>query len=60
MTRPETVSIGEQLLELTLEYREARDARSSHYGDVGTPTGRDPKVIGADFEKLMRELVNKA
>lgn len=60
MTRPKTVSIGEQLLELTLEYREAQDARNYRYGDVGTPAGRDPKAIATDFEKLMRELAKKA
>lgn len=52
------MSMGERLLELTEEYRLSREARSGAFSDIGTPVGREPSEIAADYESALRELLS--
>lgn len=55
------MNIGVELLNLVTEYQESVQSRSTTYSTVpGTPTGREPSEIAADFEAQLRNLVNKA
>jgi hypothetical protein len=49
---------GRELLDLTCEYRDSVEARSDDYADVGgTPTGRDPEVIAAEYATALRSFI---
>lgn len=51
------MTIGERLLNLTAEYNNSVESREhSHLG--GNPIGREPKVIAADYETVLRELLS--
>lgn len=48
------MTIGEKLLNLTIEYSHSVEARAH---GMGTPAGREPAVIAADYEAGLRELL---
>lgn len=53
------MTLGEQLLNLTVEYRASVTARDG-WGDQfvgGNPHGREPVEIAADYELALLELV---
>lgn len=56
------MSTGEQLLELTIEYQEAKLARDGSLGaDVLSstrPAGRAPEEIAAEYETVLRKLMS--
>lgn len=55
------VSRGERLLDLVLEYQQAKEAEERtfvEFGAIGTPGGRDPEVIAADYEAELRALLS--
>jgi hypothetical protein len=50
------MTIGEQILRLSVEYTDSVAARdAAFYG--GNPVGREPSEIAADYEKAIFELV---
>lgn len=49
-----SMTIGEKLLNLTAEYNLAMESRAY---DMGTPSGREPSVIAAEYENSLRELL---
>jgi hypothetical protein len=52
------VSTAERLLDLTVEYQQARAARSVGYEDIpGTPVGREPAEIAEDYAAALRDLL---
>ncbi|QDF17980.1 hypothetical protein SEA_CLARK_31 [Gordonia phage Clark] len=53
------MSTGKLLLDLTIEYQAALDARRPEFTGIGTPVGRDPEEIAADYEAAVVELVTR-
>ena len=53
------MGVGVRLLELAEEYRVAKANRDEDWGVPGTPLGRDPEVIAADYEAAVLELVTQ-
>jgi len=52
------MTLGERLLDLTVEYHTSTDTRNVEYQHMpGTPTGRDPKDIAVEYEAALRELL---
>lgn len=52
------MSLGEKMLELTVEYKAAKDSRADSWPSIpGTPVGRDLEAIAADYEAALRELL---
>lgn len=52
------MTTGEKLLNLTIEYKAATEARSSEWAALpGAAVGREPSVIAADYEAALRELL---
>lgn len=52
------MTIGEKLLELSAEYNRSKEVRED-WGTNSTPAGRDPKVIAADYELALKELLSQ-
>lgn len=50
------MTLGEKLLNLSAEYQQATASRE---WDMGTPAGREPSVIAADYEDTILELVQQ-
>lgn len=50
------MTLGEQLLNLTVEYQQSVDVRDSKWGTEGAPAGREPSAIAADYEQIIRSL----
>lgn len=55
------MTLGEQLLNLTVEYHasvKSRDSRHDEYAGMGDPVGREPAEIAADYETLLRSTLS--
>lgn len=50
------MSIGEKLLNLTIEYAAAVEARDMYAELPGVPRERTPAVIAAEYEAALRKL----
>lgn len=50
---------GERLLNLVIEYQQAKEARDSatEFGMAGEPVGREPAEIAGDYLSLLRALL---
>ena len=55
--KPVVMTIGEKLLDLTIEYQESKAARVSWNVYGAAPAGREPADIAADYSAAMRKLV---
>jgi hypothetical protein len=52
------MTLGEKLLNLTVEYQAAVAARSEEWDEYGgKPVGREPSEIAAEYEDALRALV---
>lgn len=54
------MEFGKKLLDLTLEYKASVDARDPQWDRVapgGTPVGREPADIAADYENVILNLL---
>ena len=52
------MTIGEKLLNLTIEYQASLTAREWTHASGDAPAGREPSAIGAEYESTMRELLS--
>lgn len=53
------MTLGEQLLNLTLEYREVLENRKAaeEYGSDPALVGREPATIASDYEDTLRKVL---
>lgn len=52
------MTMGEKLLQLTLEYQHATQTEEGHWDHLpGTPVARTRQEIAADYEDTIRELL---
>lgn len=51
------MSLGEKLLNLTVEYQQSVANREDGW-PLGTPVGREPSEIAADYEIVLKELLS--
>lgn len=51
------MNLGEKLLNLSLEYQQSKANRSADWDVLGSPSGREPSEIAADYEAALRELL---
>jgi len=52
------MTLGEKLLNLTVEYRDSQEARASAFAG-SSPAGREPSVIAAEYEAAITELLTR-
>jgi len=52
------MTIGETLLDLTVEYQAAKERHEGWPSLPGTPAGRTPQVIAAEYAEALKELLS--
>ena len=54
------MTIGERLLDLTLEYKDTLEVRALMDEIDGSLLGREPAIIAAEYERVLRGLLSGA
>lgn len=51
------MTLGEKLMQLTIEYQESTQNRTSWADYGGEPAGREPSAIGVEYEETLRRFI---